>query len=90
MDPVTRSRTTSRWRARVALSSIALVAAVGLAGCGAVAPYEREVLSTRRMRFDGDADEGALEQSRLRTREEGHIAGGGGGGAGGGGGCGCN
>lgn len=61
-----------------------------LLGCASVAPYERETLAARRMTLDGDPDETALELTRLRTREEGHIGGAGGAGGSGGGGCGCN
>jgi hypothetical protein len=67
-----------------------LIASLLAGACGPVAPYERETLSTERMRLDADPDEAALQQTRLRTREEGHLGGGGGGGASGGGGCGCN
>lgn len=69
----------------------ALVLSVALAsGCGALRPYERETLAATRMSLDGDPDETALEGTRLRTREEGHVGGSPGGGGAGGGGCGCN
>ncbi len=67
---------------------IALLALALGTGCASVAPYEREILATSRMRLDGDPDEVGLERTRVRTREEGHIGGAPGGG--GGGGCGCN
>jgi hypothetical protein len=72
------------------MDAVKIIALLLLAGCASVAPYERELLTTRRMTLDGDPDETALELTRLRTREEGHIGGAGGAGASGGGGCGCN
>jgi hypothetical protein len=68
---------------------IALVA-LALSGCANIAAYERETLASRRMSLDGDPDEVALEQTRIRTREEGRLSGAGGAGGNGGGGCGCN
>lgn len=65
----------------------ALLALVGLVGCGryAVRPNEKEVLSDRTMRFDNDAQEAAADDHVLESRE-----GSGGGRGTGGGGCGCN
>ncbi len=72
------------WRS---FSSVLVVAAALLAGCGrfAVRPSEKEHLADRTMRFDSDRQEQAAEDHVQSNRE---------GAAGGrgtsGGGCGCN
>ena len=58
---------------------------VVLGGCATTRPWEREALASEVMAVDGDADEEALRQHVLGTRE-GTLGGFGGGG----GGCGCN
>ncbi len=69
-----------------------LAAAAGSAACAAsVRPHEREVLAAPRMSLDDDTGTSALQRTRVRTREEGHVGNPGSPGAGGGGGgCGCN
>ena len=67
---------------RIALA--ALVFPV-LAGCAAVAPYERERLADRAMQIDPDPLSAEMEQHTHDYRE-----GASGGFGGGGGGCGCN
>ena len=56
-----------------------------LAGCATTTAWEREYLARPEMSLDDDADEAALRQHYLGTRE-GAVGGSGGGG----GGCGCN
>lgn len=65
-------------------------AALTLAGCVPVAPYERGTLASRRMTLDGRPAQQVMTQARLKTREEGHIGASGASGSGGAGGCGCN
>jgi hypothetical protein len=63
----------------------ALVGVWVLGGCATVAPYERERLAKRDMRFDGDPDATAGEVHATAYRE-----GSSGGDGSSGGGCGCN
>jgi hypothetical protein len=59
--------------------------ALGLSGCAAVKPWERDVLARSDMSLDSDPMRATL-QSHIRFSKEGSLPVGGGGG----GGCGCN
>jgi len=62
-----------------------LAAALGLSGCVAVKPYQREYLADRIMDFSADQSEDGIERHWVETRE-----GSSGGLGGSGGGCACN
>lgn len=66
---------------RLVVSFVAFV----ISGCATVAPYERELLSPRRMQLNGDPLAAEMSEHVHEYREG--VAGGFGGG---GGGCGCN
>ncbi len=68
---------------RRSFSAVLVTASLG--ACATTRPYERETLARPEMAVEPDADEAALRQHFLGTRE-GAIGGGGGEG----GGCGCN
>ena len=62
-----------------------LVAALGLTGCAAVKPWERDALARPEMAWDPDPLE-AMRRSHVYFSKEASL----GGGSAGGGGCGCN
>ncbi len=73
------------------LALIGVLLATLAPGCAAPRAYEREALSSARMRLDDEGGEAFLVRGVTQAREEGHVgAGASAGSAGGGGGCGCN
>ncbi len=64
---------------------VSLLAATLTAGCAAVSPWERDILSRRAMSFTDETEEAILDHTFYSARE-----GGAGGFESGGGGCGCN
>lgn len=71
--------------ARIVLITALAGVAIGLSGCAAVKPWERDVLARSDMSLDSDPMRATL-QNHIRFSKEGSLPVGGAGG----GGCGCN